>query len=235
MPPTDGSLSAPGQGPVRSVLSRLRHSYDAAPLPVKALILIAGCAPFVPFAGTAALGILVFAPYTGWTGRRDASATVSLALWGLVLVATQTHGAAVPHYELLALPVVAGLIAHAGALGRWFAPCRTVTWVLLLALLPGIAAYRLVGKGHSSFFGPALAWLLAAVVLGWRLAKAWQDSRQSTQLQQLRGGLPGMPVTSPPSQASRADRAGPANGPPGGVPSGQPGQRSGARPGAATR
>src|SRR5262249_2347392 len=156
----------------------------AAPLPVKALILIAGCALFVPFAGIALLGMLVFAPYAVWTGRRDAWATVSVALWGLVLVTTQAHGAAAPHYELLALPVVAGLIAQAGALGRWFAPCRTVTWVLLLALLPGIAAYRLVGKGHS-FFGPALAWLLAAVVLGWRLAKAWQDSRQSTRVQEL--------------------------------------------------
>jgi SpoVK/Ycf46/Vps4 family AAA+-type ATPase len=234
MPPTDGSLSAPGQGPVRSVLSRLRHSYNAAPLPVKAFILIACCALCVPFVGIALLGMLVFAPYAVWTGRRDGWATASVTLWGLVLVATQAHGAAAPHYELLALPVVAGVIAHTGALGRWFAPCRTATWVLVLALLPGIAAYRLVGKGHS-FFGPALAWLLAAVVLGWRLAKAWQDSRQSTQMQQPRGGLPGVPVTSPPGQTPRPGRTGPTNGQPGGVPSGQPGQRSGARPGAATR
>jgi SpoVK/Ycf46/Vps4 family AAA+-type ATPase len=234
MPPTDGSLSAPGQGPVRSVLSRLRHSYDAAPLPVKALILIASCVLCVPFAGVVMLGMLVFAPYAVWTGRRDAWATVSVTLWGLVLVATQAHGAAAPHYGLLALPVVAGLIAHTGALGRWFAPCRTVAWVLLLALLPGIAAYRLVGKGHS-LFGPALSWLLAAVVLGWRLAKAWQDSRQNAQAHQVRGGLPGLPATAPPGQALRQDRTGPANGQAGGAPSGQAGQRSGPRPGAATR
>ena len=50
MPPADGSLSAPGQGPVRSVLGRLRRSYDAAPLPVKALILILCCVLCVPFA-----------------------------------------------------------------------------------------------------------------------------------------------------------------------------------------
>src|SRR5262249_61776862 len=30
-----------------------------------------------------------------------------------------------------------------------------------------------------------------AVVLGWRLAKAWQDSRQAEALQQVRGGGPG--------------------------------------------
>jgi len=94
---------------VRSVLSRLRHSYDAAPLPVKALILIACCALCVPFAGIALLGMLVFAPYAVWTGRRDGWATVSVALWGLVLVATQAHGAAAPHYALLVLPVVAFL------------------------------------------------------------------------------------------------------------------------------
>ena len=34
MPPADGSLSAPGRGPARSVLSRLRRSYDAAPPPL---------------------------------------------------------------------------------------------------------------------------------------------------------------------------------------------------------
>jgi len=234
MPPTDGSLSAPGQGPVRSVLSRLRHSYDAAPLPVKALILITCCVVCVPFAGIVLLGMLIFAPYAVWTGRRDGWATVSVTLWGLVLVASQAHGAAAPRYALLALPVVAGLIAHAGALGLWFTPCRTVTWVLLLALLPGIAAFRSVGKGHS-LFGPALAWLLAAVVLGWRLAKAWQDSRQSGQLQQVRSGVPGLPATSAPDQASLPNRTGPASAQAGGAPSGQPGQRTAPRPGAATR
>src|SRR6266851_1628860 len=234
MPPTDGSLSAPGQGPVRSVLSRLRHSYDAAPLPVKALILITCCVVCVPFAGIVLLGMLIVAPYAVWTGRRDGWATVSVTLWGLVLVASQAHGAAAPRYALLALPVVAGLIAHAGALGRWFTPCRTVTWVLLLALVPGVAAFRLVGKGHS-LFGPALAWLLAAVVLGWRLAKAWQDSRQGGQLQQVRSGVPGLPVTSAPDQASLPNRTGPASAQAGGAPSGQPGQRPGPRPGAATR
>ncbi len=39
MPAADG-LPAPGQGPVRSTLSRLRRSYDAAPAPVKALLIV---------------------------------------------------------------------------------------------------------------------------------------------------------------------------------------------------
>src|SRR5215813_9943606 len=123
MPPTDGSLSAPGQGPVRSAMSRLRGSYAMAPLPVKVLILIACCLFSVPFAGFLILALLIFAPYAVWTGRRHIWATVSVTLWGIVLVATQARGSSFPHYALLALPVVAALAAHAGALGRWFAPC----------------------------------------------------------------------------------------------------------------
>lgn len=229
MPPTDGSLSAPGQGPVRSVLSRLRRSYDAAPLPVKALILIVGCLVCVPIAAIVILGMLVFAPYAVWVGRRDGWATASAGLWGIVLVATQARGEPLPHYALLVLPVVAALVAHAGALGRWFAPCRTVAWVLLLALLPGIAAFRLVGKGQS-LIGPALAWLLAAVVLGWRLAKAWQDIRQSGQLQQVRGSGPGAGLAWSPGQPSRPNRTGTANGLAGQGPAG-PGGQAGPRPG----
>src|SRR5713226_8556674 len=151
MPPADGSLSAPGQGPVRSALDRLRDSYQAAPWPFKVLIVVA--APIT------VLAMLAFAPYAVWTSRRGGWATASAAMWGIVLVATQAHGQPLPHYALLALPVIAALAAHAGALGRRYVPCRTVAWVLLLALLPGIAAFRVVGNGHS-LIGPALAWLL---------------------------------------------------------------------------
>ena len=189
MPPADGSLSAPGQGPVRNALGRLRRSFDAAPLPVRILIVAACIFICVPFAAFVILAGVIFAPYAVWTGRRDGRAAAAVGVWGLGMVGILAHGYGAPHYALLALPAVAGLAAHAGALGRWFAPCRTLAWVLLLALLPGIAAFRLSGHGHS-LFGPALAWLLAAVVLGWRLAKAWQDSRQGTQVQQVRGGGP---------------------------------------------
>ena len=193
MPAADG-LPAPGQGPVRSALSRLRRSYDAAPAPLKVLLIVVLIIACVPFVAVLTFAALVFAPYAVWTGRRDGWSTAAVALWGVVLVATQAHGPVFPHDALLVLPAAAALVAHAGALGRWFAPCRTAAWVLVLALLPGVAAFRLTGKGHP-LFGPALAWLLAIVVLGWRLAKAWQDSRQSAQLQQVRGGGPGGPVT----------------------------------------
>jgi SpoVK/Ycf46/Vps4 family AAA+-type ATPase len=207
-------LPAPGQGPVRSALSRLRRSYDTAPAPVKALLIVVLIIACVPLAAVLLLAGLLFAPYAVWTGRRDGWSTAAVALWGVVLVAAQAHGPPFPHYALLALPVVAALVAHAGALGRWFAPCRTTAWVLVLALLPGVLAYRLTGKGHP-VFGPALAWLLAIVVLGWRLAKAWQDSRQSAQLQQVRGGGPGGQVAwSPPRSGPGASQPGPMPGGP---------------------
>ncbi len=217
MPAADG-LPAPGQGPVRSAVSRLRRSYDAAPAPVKALLVVVLIIACVPLAAVLMAGALVFAPYAVWTGRRDGWSTAAVALWGVALVATQAHGPAVPHYLLLVLPVAAALVAHAGALGRWYAPGRTAAWVLVLALLPGVAAFRLTGKGHP-LFGPALAWLLAIVVLGWRLAKAWQDSRQSDQLQQVRGGGPGGPVAwGQPPAGQGGSQAGQAAGGPGGQP-----------------
>ncbi len=233
MPPADGSLSAPGQGPVRSALSRLRGAYDAAPWPVKALILIACAALFLPVSAIVVLALLAFAPYAVYAGRRDGWATAAATMWGVALVATQAGGHSLPHYALLLLPVVTALVAHAGALGRWFTPCRTVTWVLVLALLPGIAAFRIVGKGHS-LAGPALAWLLAAVVLGWRLAKAWQDSRQGGQFQQVRGGGPAVPLAWSPGR-TRPMRPGTTGGQAGQVPPGPPGQqRPAARPGPPT-
>src|SRR6266568_4305547 len=82
MPPADGSLSAPGQGPVRSALIRLRDSYDAAPLPVKALILVACGVLCLPFTAIVVLALLAFAPYAVWAGRRDWWATASLFFFG---------------------------------------------------------------------------------------------------------------------------------------------------------
>jgi SpoVK/Ycf46/Vps4 family AAA+-type ATPase len=236
MPPADGSLSAPGRGPVRNALGRLRRSFDAAPLPVRILIVAACCIVCVPFAAFLILAGVIFAPYAVWAGRRDGWATASVGVWGLGMVGVLAHGYGAPHYALLALPVVAALAAHAGSLGRWFAPCRTMAWVLLLALLPGIAAFRLSGNGHS-LFGPALAWLLAAVVLGWRLAKAWQDSRQGTQVQQVRGGGPAAGIAWTGGQPGRQDRPGPGNGlaGAGGGLTGQGGQRPGHGPAVGTR
>jgi hypothetical protein len=76
----------------------------------------------------------------------------------------------------LPLPVVVVAAAHLGVLGRWPVPCRTVAWVLLWSLPVGIVAIRFWHR--QPLLGPSMAWPIALVVLGWRLVKALQDSKQ---------------------------------------------------------
>ena len=81
---------------------------------------------------------------------------------------------------LAMLPIMVGFAAHAGPLRRWYAPWRTAAWTLGIALLPAFALMSLLGP-VPWFAGPALAWLIAVVLLGWRLAKAWLEDRQAGQ------------------------------------------------------
>jgi len=215
MPPSDVPVSASGQRPGRSGLARIRGAYAAAPLPLRLLIAVTCC--LIAFPVT-----LLLAPYAVISGSRSIWATISVTLWGITAITVLAPGvsgpAVGPHYALFVLPIAVAFAAHAGALGRWYVPCRTAAWALLLALLPGIAAFHLFG-GHS-FIGAGLAWLLAGVVLGWRLAKAWQDSRQAGQAQQVRGGAA---AGWPPAPAVRPD-------PRGGAAAGRPAQPGPARP-----
>ena len=219
MPPSDVSVpAAPGQGPVRGGLDRLRRVYDSAPLLVKLLIVITCCLLAFPVA-------MLLAPYAVISASRSIWATASVTLWGVAAVSGLAHpDSGGPHYALFALPIAVAFASHAGSLGRRAVPCRTAAWVLLIAVLPGVVAFRLFGGGHS-YIGPGLAWLLALAVLGWRLAKAWQDSRQDSRMEQVRGGGPAAPAAWPPQPlAPRADR--PASQPPA-----RPGQpRGGTRP-----
>jgi SpoVK/Ycf46/Vps4 family AAA+-type ATPase len=204
-------LPAPSGGPVQRTLDRLRGTYAGLPLPLKILLVAVCCIVGFPVA-------ILLAPYAVISGGRSIWATGSVAIVGIALVSALAHGAAAPHYALFFLPIAVAFAAHAGALGRCYAPCRTVAWVIPLALLPGIAVFRLL-DGGTSFIGPGVAWFLAAVVLGWRLAKAWQDSRQAGTGQQVRGG------GSVPGQLARPGPGGSAGGYSAGGqlrPSGQP-------------
>ncbi len=219
MPPSDVSVpAAPGQGPVRGGLDRLREVYDGAPIPLKALILLF-CSVLVIVASP------LLAPYAIVTASRSIWATASVAVAGLIAVGLWGPADAGPRIAFVVPVLIAAFAAHAGVLGRWAAPCRTVGWVLLLALVPGMLCYQLIGGGQSIADGPLITWLLAFVVLGWRLAKAWQDSRQDSRMQQVRGGGPAASAAWPPQPlAPRADR--PASQPPA-----RPGQpRGGTRP-----
>ncbi len=151
------------------------------PAPLKVLLVMVCCVVGFPFA-------LVAAPYAVISGSRSMWATGTVAIVGVALVSETTqYGHAGPKIALFLLPLAAAFATHAGALGRWYVPCRTLAWTLLLALLPGIVLFALLNSGKS-FIGPGLAWLVALVVLGWRLAKAWQDSRQAGSPAQARVG-----------------------------------------------
>ena len=234
MPP-EGPGLAPGPAPGWGGLDRVKRTYQAAPAPLRVIIAITCCLIGFPVA-------LLFAPYAVVSASRSIWATTSVTLWGLLAVYVLAHGVSAPHTALVALPIAAAFAAHAGALGRWNVPCRTVAWTLTLALLPGIALFRLLGDGQS-FIGPGFAWLLAFVVLGWRLAKALQDSRQTGRPQLVRmaaGGQPAPGGASGPGQASGVigQSARPARQPqarPGSRPRAAPGPGPGGRVPAAAR
>jgi SpoVK/Ycf46/Vps4 family AAA+-type ATPase len=184
MRPRDPSAPLRRRWTVQDALSRLRQNYAAAPLAVKVLAMIVLCMLAIPLASVFLLAGLVYAPYAVWKGHRAVIATLSVALWGLVLVTAEAQGRDLPHYLLWVLPLAAAAAAHLGSLGRRFVPCRTVAWTLVWSLPAGIVTFRF---WHSQpYVGPALAWLIALIVLGWRLAKSWQDERAYGR-QQARG------------------------------------------------
>jgi SpoVK/Ycf46/Vps4 family AAA+-type ATPase len=199
-------------------------------LPLKILLIVALCILAPPLA---AIGLfvgliagLIYAPYALWTSRRGAAASLSVALWGIVLASALAHGSEWPRDVLLLLPLAVAGASHAGPLGRWLVPCRTVAWVLAWALPVGISVFRI--WRHFPYLGPAAAWLIACLVLGWRLIGAWQYGRGQTR-QQARGGAPGAPYPwspvgpyAPPGTYPAARPAGPVPGGRGGRPGGGP-------------
>ncbi len=213
MPPSDGSLSGPGRRSAQDRLDRVRHTYSQAPAPLRVLIVVVCCVIGFPVA-------LVLSPYAIISGSRSIWATGSVTIVGLLEVSILAHGDAGPRLTLLLLPVVVAFVAHAGALGRRRVPCRTLAWTLLLGLLPGAVVFRYLDSGKS-FIGPGLAWLLALIVIGWRLAKAWQDSRNGGQAEQVRGGGPMPPRTWAPGQPGQPGQPGGRGAPAAGLGPGQ--------------
>ena len=196
----------PGREAVRGVADRIRHIFAAAPLPLRLLLILVACVFAAPLLSVALVLALIYAPYAITTGSRSPLATASVALWGVALTAALAHGSGGPRYLLLAVSVVVGALAHAGVLGRLRVPCRTVAWVLPWALVPGIVLLRL---WHSEpMLGPGAAWLIALVGLGWRAAKAMQDSREYARRGSTWPAVAG-PFAAPPG-ASAAGPGGPS-------------------------
>src|SRR6266567_5856900 len=148
--------------------ARLMHAYRRLPTWLKVVVVIAA----IPFSELILLAALIYAVVQG---RRTVGASLSVALWGLVVFSVASRGDRAWLYSVLLLPFAVALAAHARPLARWFAPCRTVAWVLAWSVPAGVIAMK--AAQTQPFIGTIAAWLLAAAVLGWRAAKGIQDTR----------------------------------------------------------
>jgi SpoVK/Ycf46/Vps4 family AAA+-type ATPase len=125
--------------------------------------------------GLIILAVLVYAIIAVVQGRRTVGASVSVAFWGVAVFSALGTGNRTWLHSLLLLPFVVVLAAHARPLARWFVPCRTVAWALAWSVPVGAIALKAL-PAHL-YIGTIAAWLLAATVLGWRVAKGVQEAR----------------------------------------------------------
>jgi SpoVK/Ycf46/Vps4 family AAA+-type ATPase len=201
--------------------ARIWRSFVAASLPVKILQAVAALIAAMIIAILVHMTIVfsfVYLPlllgygiFCIWTGKRTVLATVVLAVCGLGIIFAAGHGREPrePWFALfLLLPVVVAGAAHLGRLRRWYVPCRTVAWSLGWALPFGIAAFWLPAR--APFVAPATAWLIALVVLGWRLAKTLQDRQYGRA---TGSGVLAAPYAVAAARPAGAGGTGPASGP----------------------
>ena len=171
MLPNDRAQPAAPAVPGR--LARALGSFRRAPLPLKIGLIVVAVILCGPEIGIVLLAAMAYAVYAVIKGRRSLLASLSVAVWGLV--AAGAAGASSSWlYLLLILPFVIAAAAHAGPLARWHVPCRTVAWALVWSIPVGVAALR--AWPAEPFIGVAAAWLIACIVLVWRLAKGSQEA-----------------------------------------------------------
>jgi SpoVK/Ycf46/Vps4 family AAA+-type ATPase len=126
--------------------------------------------------------VLAPAAVIGKSRSKMASAYVAmLGLWIIYFTAIYSSTSAQApsagaRWSLIALPWVIAVCAHIGPLSRAYVPCRTVAMTLVwpVILLAGLMREFRPGSMASTVIVIA-AWLLAAVALGWRMAKRMQD------------------------------------------------------------
>ncbi len=206
-PPEKSAAQARGQSAANTA-ARIWRSFVTASLPVKVLQLGAALLVLMIVAVVVHLGVVlafVYLPlllgygiFCTWTSRRTvlASGAVALAGIALVYVAAQDRHPAQPWYALfLLLPVAVAAFAHAGQLGRSRVPCRTVAWSLGWALPVGVAALWL--PRGVPYLAPVAAWLVAFVVIGWRTAKALQETKEHDRAALAVGALAAPYASSP--------------------------------------
>jgi SpoVK/Ycf46/Vps4 family AAA+-type ATPase len=176
MLPNDRAQPAAQDKP--SLGARLLRAHRRAPTWLK-IVAVAAAVLFFPVTlGVIVIAALIYAVVAVVQGRRTVGASASVAVWGLAVFFALSSGNRSWLYVLALLPVVAALAAHARPLARWFVPCRTVAWVLLWSVPVGGVALKLAPRYPiAGTIGAIAAWLLAAAVLGWRVAKGLQDAR----------------------------------------------------------
>ena len=155
--------------------ARLLRAQRRAPTWLK-VVVVAGAVLFFPVTlGLILLAALIYAVVAVVQGRRTVGASVAVAVWGVAVFSATYSGNRTWLYSVLLLPVAVALAAHAKPLARWFVPCRTVAWVLAWSVPVAVIALKLAPT--QPFISTIAAWLLAAAVLGWRVAKGIQDTR----------------------------------------------------------
>ncbi|MFI5082442.1 MAG: hypothetical protein ACHQCE_15310, partial [Streptosporangiales bacterium] len=121
---------------------------------------------------------LCYGPIAIWRRQRSVIASLGVAAWGLaaiLAVAALTPPVTFWLVPLLLLPFAVVAAAHSPPLARNLVPCRTVAWTLLWSVPPAMLAWRFASS--QPVFSYVIGWLIAAVVLGWRLTRSWQDAR----------------------------------------------------------
>ena len=173
MPPIDRSL--PEGRTVLEWLARGRAALSRAPLALRVVAIIALIFCIPPAAPVLLLAALIYAPVALITERRSPVASVSVAIWGWLVASFAAWGWSGGVAVLMLLCIAVAAVAHQGVLARCYVPCRTTAWTLLWSIPAGGLVLR-IWPGQQ-YIGAAVALLLAFLVLGWRLAKAWQEVR----------------------------------------------------------
>jgi SpoVK/Ycf46/Vps4 family AAA+-type ATPase len=172
MLPNDRAQPAARDKP--NLVERVQQAMARAPFPRRIVILVAAVL----------FGCPVLAPVAVVNKVRTRMASAYVAMAGVWLIYIFYLYGSKPSWPvrgaLIALPVVVAVTAHFGKLGRWYVPCRTAALALVWpVLVSAVVLNQANGRRLLTVVGVIAAWLLAAVALGWRMAKAkgLQDAR----------------------------------------------------------
>ena len=180
-----------------NLVERVERATDRIPFPQR----------IVPIIGAVLFLCPVLAPIAVVSKVRTKMATAYVAMLAAWIIyvfalysadpATHPISGAV-RWSLLALPVVVAVASHLRPMSRWYVPCRTAAVTLLWPVIVTAGLLKQLPSMHiPEAVGVIFAWLLAAIVFGWRAAKGMQEARL-TAVQAGRAAT-GRPAGRPPA------------------------------------